>query len=180
MSPVATQSKLTVGGNKVLVDGDLIGAPVSGCRDRPRPQYLDGSVLERYDGPGRRFAKAENQRQGSVARRSLRQDQRHGGWSCKLSSLVGPECGSNEAEGGLDARKAQSSLLCFGRSLRVTDGDLVFEQGDLAIIAGRDNFLQAMQMMIETPFGTDIFNVNYGFDLLSILRSPQTVRLARS
>src|SRR5262245_33459662 len=36
-----------------------------------------------------------------------------------------------------------------------------------------------MQVMIETPFATDIFNVNYGFDLLSILGSAQSVRLSK-
>ena len=63
----------------------------------------------------------------------------------------------------------------FGRSLRLIDGDLVFEQEDLAMIVGRDNFLQGMQVMIETPFATDVFNVNYGFDILGILSSPSSV-----
>lgn len=61
----------------------------------------------------------------------------------------------------------------------MTDGDLLFDQGDLALVAGRDNFLQAMQVMIETPFGTDIFNVNYGFDILTILQSAQTVNATK-
>jgi len=43
------------------------------------------------------------------------------------------------------------------------------------MIEGRDNFLQGMQVMIETPFATDVFNVNYGFDVLGILSAPQTV-----
>ena len=67
----------------------------------------------------------------------------------------------------------------FGRSLQLTDGDLLFDQGTLVTVAGRDNFLQAMQVMIETPFATDIFNVKYGFDLLSILGSAQSVRLSK-
>lgn len=67
----------------------------------------------------------------------------------------------------------------FGKSMKLTDGDLLFDQGDLALITGRDNFLQAMQVMIETPFGTDIFNVNYGFDILNILQSPQPVNLIK-
>ena len=67
----------------------------------------------------------------------------------------------------------------FGKSLLLTDGDLLFDQGDLVTIAGRDNFLQAMQVMIETPFATDIFNVNYGFDLLNILGAAQSVRLIK-
>jgi hypothetical protein len=72
-----------------------------------------------------------------------------------------------------------SKPTVFGRSLQLADGDLVFEEDDLATIAGRDNFLQSMQVMIETPFATDIFNVNYGFDLLSILGSAQSVRLSK-
>jgi phage baseplate assembly protein W len=76
------------------------------------------------------------------------------------------------------ADKTMPSSL--GRSLRLTDGDLSFDQGDLAMIVGRDNLLQAMQIMIETPFGSDIFNVNYGFDLLSILSTPQAVGFIKS
>jgi hypothetical protein len=67
----------------------------------------------------------------------------------------------------------------FGRSLQMKDGDLFFEQGDLVMTVGRDNFLQSLQIMIETPFATDRFNVNYGFDLLSIFKSPHNVRLAK-
>jgi hypothetical protein len=67
----------------------------------------------------------------------------------------------------------------FGRSLQLRGGDLLFEQGDLVMTVGRENFLQSLQVMIETPFATDIFNVNYGFDLLSILRSPNSVRLTK-
>jgi hypothetical protein len=73
--------------------------------------------------------------------------------------------------------RGQPSVL--GRSLRIADGDLVIEQGDLAVCVGRENFLQAIQVAIETPFGTDVFNVNYGFDLLSILQSPQPVRFIK-
>jgi phage baseplate assembly protein W len=83
-----------------------------------------------------------------------------------------------------------SSVL--GRSLQVASGDLLFfdradaEDGasavkrDLALLVGRDNFLQSMQLMIETPFGSDIFNVNYGFDLLGILSTAQTVGFIKS
>lgn len=63
----------------------------------------------------------------------------------------------------------------LGRSLRLIDGDLVFDQNDLVTISGQDNFLQAVQIMIETPLSTDIFNVNYGFDLLNIISQAQTV-----
>jgi phage baseplate assembly protein W len=80
----------------------------------------------------------------------------------------------------------------FGKSLRLSEGDLVFEgreeeengfpvvKQDLAVLAGRDNFLQGMQVMIETPLGSDILNVNYGFDILGILSTPQTVGFIKS
>lgn len=67
----------------------------------------------------------------------------------------------------------------FARSLKLVNGDLYFLTGDLAIVEDRDNFLQAMQIMIETPFGTDIFNVNYGFDLLNSISQPKSVRLIK-
>ncbi len=63
----------------------------------------------------------------------------------------------------------------FGRTLQLVNGDLAFENGDLAMFEGRDNLLLAMQVMIETPFGSDVFNVNYGFDLFSVMSVPQTV-----
>lgn len=63
----------------------------------------------------------------------------------------------------------------FGSSLKLVNGDLQINDNDLEIVSGQDNFLQAMQVMIETPFGSDIFNVNYGFDLLSSISQPQTV-----
>jgi phage baseplate assembly protein W len=82
----------------------------------------------------------------------------------------------NQTEGNLKRNvNRPDKPASFGRSLRIIDGDLVFDQGELALIAGRENFLQAMQVMIETPFGTDIFNANYGFDILNIFLSAQPV-----
>lgn len=61
----------------------------------------------------------------------------------------------------------------FGRSLRIDDGDLAFVAGDFVVAEARDNFFQGMRHMINTPFGSDVFNVRYGFDLLSCLSAPQ-------
>jgi phage baseplate assembly protein W len=61
----------------------------------------------------------------------------------------------------------------FGRSLLMNDGDLAFAAGDFLVTQGRDSFLQGMRNMINTPFGSDVFNVQYGFDLLSCLSVPQ-------
>jgi len=63
----------------------------------------------------------------------------------------------------------------LGRSLQLVNGDLAFVKNDLAPIADRDNFIQALQVMIETPMGSDVFNVNYGFDLLNSISAPQSV-----
>lgn len=73
----------------------------------------------------------------------------------------------------------KNQLSVFGRSLQLLNGDLVFDQNDVVTISGRDNFLQAIQIMIETPLGTDIFNINYGFDLLNIISQAQTVGRTR-
>jgi hypothetical protein len=67
----------------------------------------------------------------------------------------------------------------LGRSLRLVEGDLSFAGNDLATIEGRDNFLQGMQVMIETPAGSDIFNVSYGFDLVNSVGAPQSVSLVK-
>lgn len=72
-----------------------------------------------------------------------------------------------------DTQPTKPSVL--GRSLRLTGGDLSFANNDLEPIADRDNLLQAIQVMIETPFGTDIFNVSYGFDLLNSISLPESV-----
>jgi hypothetical protein len=63
----------------------------------------------------------------------------------------------------------------LGRALQFREGDLRLVDGDFAIVAGPENFMQAMQVMIETPFGTDVFNVNYGFGLLGSLGQAGTV-----
>jgi hypothetical protein len=73
----------------------------------------------------------------------------------------------------------QEKPSAFGRSLKLVDGDLYFSSGDLAVVENRENFLQGMKLMIETPFGTDIFNVNYGFDLLNSISQPESVRLIK-
>jgi hypothetical protein len=61
----------------------------------------------------------------------------------------------------------------FGRSFRVQDGDLPLVDGDFMIVVGRENFLQGVRIMIDTPFASDVFNIRYGFDLLACLSVPQ-------
>lgn len=63
----------------------------------------------------------------------------------------------------------------FGTSLLLDNGDLSLQDGDLALVSGRDNFGQALRVIIETPFGSDPVNVNYGFDLSGIFVAGNTV-----
>ena len=73
----------------------------------------------------------------------------------------------------------QDTPSVFGRSLEIKDGDLTMEYGDFQIIKERNNFLQALNIMIETPYGTDIFNVNYGFDIINCISQPQGIRIVK-
>ena len=67
----------------------------------------------------------------------------------------------------------------LGRSLEVRDGDIVLSDHDLQLIAGDDNFAQAAEMIVGTPFATDVFNVNYGFAFLDAVSKPREVRLVK-
>lgn len=67
----------------------------------------------------------------------------------------------------------------LGRSLKLVDGDLEFADGDFKIIEGRENFLQAMRAIIETPYGSDVFSTNYGFDILNIFSQPVTLGIMK-
>ena len=67
----------------------------------------------------------------------------------------------------------------FGRGLLLEDGDFVLVAGDLAVVAGRANLLQALQVMIQTGFGTDVFNVNYGFDAQAVFTTAQSTRATK-
>jgi hypothetical protein len=65
--------------------------------------------------------------------------------------------------------------LLFGYSLAMQDGDLVFDGVELATVSGRDNLLQALQLRLLTPFGSDRFNVNYGVDFTATYTQPGPV-----
>ena len=68
----------------------------------------------------------------------------------------------------------------LGRSFRLVDGDLVLtSSGDLAMVSGRDNLLQGLHVMIETPFGSDVFHAGYGFDALAIYGTARVAREVR-
>lgn len=72
----------------------------------------------------------------------------------------------------------------FGWSLLMEDGDLAFgdatEDGrGLRDVAGRENLLQALELRVLTPYGSDIFNVLYGLDYGQIFGSPDGLQMTR-
>lgn len=71
----------------------------------------------------------------------------------------------------------------FGASFALEDGDLVFEEvagaRRLREVAGRENLLQALELRVLTPYGSDIFNVLYGLDYAQIFGSAEGARMTR-
>ena len=63
-----------------------------------------------------------------------------------------------------------------GFGLRLSDGDLVVEEGALATVEGLPNLVQALTLRMLTPFGTDVFNTTYGFDAAAIFGQPVAAR----
>lgn len=70
----------------------------------------------------------------------------------------------------------EQQRAAFGSSLVLEDGDLVFEQVGaerrLREVAGLDNLIQALELRVLTPYGSDVFNVLYGLDYAQIFGSP--------
>jgi hypothetical protein len=63
----------------------------------------------------------------------------------------------------------------FGTSIALVDGDFRLVNGDLALVSGTANFGQALQVIVETPFGSDQINVAYGLDVAAIFTVAASV-----
>jgi hypothetical protein len=63
----------------------------------------------------------------------------------------------------------------LGTSLALVEGDLALADGDLALVSGRDNFGQALQVIVGTPFGSDQVNTGYGLDVGAIFSVAASV-----
>lgn len=63
----------------------------------------------------------------------------------------------------------------YGVGLLLDDGDIVFEAGSPETVAGLPNLMQALQLRILTPWGTDPINAAYGLDV----RDAFTLGLSR-
>jgi phage baseplate assembly protein W len=72
----------------------------------------------------------------------------------------------------------------YGRALVLKGGDLVIAPGpdgspDLAMIAGKDELAQGIQVLVGTNLGSDIFNTAFGFDLIGALAAPKSFSQVR-
>lgn len=72
----------------------------------------------------------------------------------------------------------------YGRTLALTGGDFVVAPGpdgtpDLAVIAGKGELAQGIQVLVGTNLGSDIFNVAFGFDLINTMALPRTMAQMR-
>jgi hypothetical protein len=63
----------------------------------------------------------------------------------------------------------------FGMGIALVDGDFTLVNGDLALVSGTANFGQALQVIVETPFGSDQINVTYGLDVAAIFTVAASV-----
>ena len=67
----------------------------------------------------------------------------------------------------------------FGTGLRIDDGDLVLEGGQLVEVTGVANLVQALTIRVLTPFGSDRFDTSYGLDVTQVFTQPNGVRMVK-
>lgn len=67
----------------------------------------------------------------------------------------------------------------FGYSLALVDGDLVFDNGTLQTVSGKRSLLQALELRVLTPFGSDIFNTGYGLNVAQAFTQPGSIRMVK-
>jgi hypothetical protein len=67
----------------------------------------------------------------------------------------------------------------FGFSLLLQDGDLVFDGDRLRTVSGVANLRQALSLRVQTPFGSDRFNVNYGLDFTATFTQAEPLVLVK-
>ena len=59
-----------------------------------------------------------------------------------------------------------------GTGLAVNDGDLVVSGGDLVTLSGLPNLLQALELRVLTPLGSDRYDTRYGLDTRAVFTQP--------
>jgi len=72
----------------------------------------------------------------------------------------------------------------YGRAFLLSGGDYVVAPGadglmDLASVSGKEELAQGIQILVGTPLGSDLFNRNFGFDLINTLAQPRPLAQMR-
>lgn len=81
----------------------------------------------------------------------------------------------------------------FGYSLALVDGDIALTNSSntiveggvtkplktLQLVSGNANLLQALTLRVQTPSGSDIFNITYGLDIKDAFVLPNTTRMIK-
>jgi hypothetical protein len=72
----------------------------------------------------------------------------------------------------------------YGRSFALVDGDLAIDLDETGVrspreVSGEQNLLQALQLRVLTPLGSDRFNVTYGLDTRQIFTAAGGVRMTK-
>lgn len=69
--------------------------------------------------------------------------------------------------------------MTTGLALRVDDGDLVFADRELVVLAGLPSLLQALRLRVLTPLGDDRYDTRYGLDTRAVFTGPHGARATR-
>lgn len=59
-----------------------------------------------------------------------------------------------------------------GTGIRLADGDIVLENGQITLVSGIPNLAQALQLRVLTPLGNDRYDIRYGLDYRSVFTAP--------
>src|SRR5689334_15440427 len=72
----------------------------------------------------------------------------------------------------------------FGYSLKLVNGDILLTDiqptgNGLQLVHGKENLLQALNLRVQTPAGSDVLNTTYGLAYTQIFTQPETLSLAK-
>jgi phage baseplate assembly protein W len=67
----------------------------------------------------------------------------------------------------------------FGYSLKLVNGDILLTGNGLQLVHGKENLLQALNLRVQTPAGSDVLNTTYGLAVTQVFTQPGTLSLIK-
>lgn len=67
----------------------------------------------------------------------------------------------------------------FGYSLKLVNGDIQLMGNQLQLVHGKENLLQALNLRVQTPSGSDILNTTYGLAVTEVFTKPGALSLIK-